>query len=245
MLVFAVSVLFSSCQDKQCNLSVSVNNPAYGSVTGGGVYDRNSSVVITAIPNPGYEFLSWEDGNVDNPRTVVLTDDAFYTAVFMPVVADGATVTFQNEIWNSNVIYAKNYSSSGYITLYILKDAYTSPSNYDAMLKGDISIYSGSYTYQNSEHYFNYHDPDRIYVDNSGILGTSGTQYFYWQPVKSSYKETITTIDLNNKIVTGHISQDFYSIEDYINNNLSLPGNLYPLTCTLYNASWSWSSASK
>ncbi len=44
-------------------------------------------VTITAIPNNGYEFVQWNDGNTDNPRTVVLTQDTTFTALFEPVVS--------------------------------------------------------------------------------------------------------------------------------------------------------------
>ena len=44
-----------------------------GTVSGGGVYKHGSSVTLTAIPNYGYEFVSWELGD----GTVVSTDAAY------------------------------------------------------------------------------------------------------------------------------------------------------------------------
>ena len=37
---------------------------------------------ITATPDACGTFLQWSDGNTDNPRSVVVTGDATYTAVF-------------------------------------------------------------------------------------------------------------------------------------------------------------------
>lgn len=37
---------------------------------------------ITATPNEGYHFVEWEDGSVDNPRTVYLTSDTTLVATF-------------------------------------------------------------------------------------------------------------------------------------------------------------------
>ena len=37
---------------------------------------------ITAIPNYGYHFAQWSDGNKDNPRTFTLTQDTTFTAAF-------------------------------------------------------------------------------------------------------------------------------------------------------------------
>ena len=38
--------------------------------------------VITASPNYGYHFVRWNDGNTDNPRTIVLASDTSFTAEF-------------------------------------------------------------------------------------------------------------------------------------------------------------------
>ncbi len=53
-----------------------------GSVSGGGVYDEGSTITLVAVPAAGYEFVKWSDENTDNPRTVVVTADASYTALF-------------------------------------------------------------------------------------------------------------------------------------------------------------------
>ena len=39
-------------------------------------------VEISAIPNYGYRFVRWNDGNTSNPRTVSVTEDKTYTATF-------------------------------------------------------------------------------------------------------------------------------------------------------------------
>ena len=53
-----------------------------GSVTGGGVYHWHDSVTLTAVPYEGFRFVSWHDGNTDNPRTVIVTDTKRYVAHF-------------------------------------------------------------------------------------------------------------------------------------------------------------------
>ena len=37
---------------------------------------------LTVVPNYGYHFAQWSDGNTDNPRTIVLTQDTTFTAEF-------------------------------------------------------------------------------------------------------------------------------------------------------------------
>jgi len=38
--------------------------------------------ILTPIPNYGYHFTQWSDGNTDNPRTIELTQDTTFTAEF-------------------------------------------------------------------------------------------------------------------------------------------------------------------
>ena len=61
------------------SITVSAQN---GSVTGAGTYDEGSSITLTATANNGYHFTQWNDGNTDNPRTIVLTKDTTFTAEF-------------------------------------------------------------------------------------------------------------------------------------------------------------------
>jgi hypothetical protein len=60
-----------------------------GSVMGGGSYAANSTVSIGAIANAGYHFVRWNDGNTENPRSFVLTQDTFFVATF----EDGVGIT--------------------------------------------------------------------------------------------------------------------------------------------------------
>ena len=58
------------------------NNPAMGSVSGGGEYNRNDTVMLTAVPNACSNFVSWNDGNTDNPRTITVVSDTTLIAMF-------------------------------------------------------------------------------------------------------------------------------------------------------------------
>ena len=57
-------------------------DPIHGSVTGSGTYNHGDVATLTAIPNEGYQFVTWGDGNTDNPRTLVVTQDTTLTALF-------------------------------------------------------------------------------------------------------------------------------------------------------------------
>ena len=61
------------------NVEVSVNDETFGSVA---VESDCSTGTLTATANEGYRFVIWNDGNTDNPRTIALTSDTSFTAIF-------------------------------------------------------------------------------------------------------------------------------------------------------------------
>ena len=62
-------------------ITVTVNDATMGSATY--TMDGNTAV-LTATPNEGYRFLTWNDGNTENPRTVTITSDTTFMAIFSP-----------------------------------------------------------------------------------------------------------------------------------------------------------------
>ena len=69
-------------QIERYTITVLSANDSMGTVSGGGEYEVGTAVTITATPNQGYRFVSWNDGNTDNPRTITVTEDATYIANF-------------------------------------------------------------------------------------------------------------------------------------------------------------------
>ena len=63
-------------------VNVVSENPLLGSVSGGGTYPAGAVIQISATPSPSARFVSWDDGNADNPRTVTVIGDITYTAKF-------------------------------------------------------------------------------------------------------------------------------------------------------------------
>ena len=87
-------------EDLSFELSVSANDEAYGRVE---VETQSCEVAtITATPNEGYEFTAWSDGNTENPRTVSLTSDTAFMAIFTEAVSTPTiTLTVNNEAMGS------------------------------------------------------------------------------------------------------------------------------------------------
>ncbi len=68
--------------DAQHTITVLSDDVNMGSVFGGGTYDHGSEIQISATASEGYAFLSWDDGNTDNPRTIIVESDETYIATF-------------------------------------------------------------------------------------------------------------------------------------------------------------------
>lgn len=60
----------------------------WGRVSGNGAFPDSTAVEIAAIADKGYRFLQWDDGNTDNPRTVVMAGAMQHTATFASIVPD-------------------------------------------------------------------------------------------------------------------------------------------------------------
>jgi hypothetical protein len=59
-------------------------NPNMGSIDypQGNLTVCDNPAIVTAIPNRGFYFVQWADGNTDNPRTIELTQDTTMEAIF-------------------------------------------------------------------------------------------------------------------------------------------------------------------
>lgn len=69
-------------EKKKYTISTSSSPPSGGSVEGAGQYEYGTSISLEAIPAEGYIFVKWLDGNMQNPRSVTVSSDVTYTALF-------------------------------------------------------------------------------------------------------------------------------------------------------------------
>ncbi len=90
--------------------SVSANDDAFGIVSNEAL--SCSVRKITAIPFDGYEFVSWNDGNTSNPRTINITNDTSFVAVFATI---GSSALQEVESTREFVLYPN--PASGFVTI--------------------------------------------------------------------------------------------------------------------------------
>ena len=93
------SIVYGNCTFE---IAAKANNEDYGTVTGNGVYNYAKNITLTATPNDHYHFVKWDDGNTEKTRTVTVTQDSTFTAVFA--------------IDEHNVTVSKNISAAGSVT---------------------------------------------------------------------------------------------------------------------------------
>lgn len=65
-----------------CRLSVLSNDATMGTVKGSGEYAESTIVILSALPNEGFQFARWNDGSTENPRPMTVMDDTELTAEF-------------------------------------------------------------------------------------------------------------------------------------------------------------------
>ena len=72
-------------------ITVSAIGDSYGTVSGGGDYENDSQQTIIATAGTNGYFYKWSDGNTNASRTITVSGDASYTAIFMPKEIANAT----------------------------------------------------------------------------------------------------------------------------------------------------------
>jgi hypothetical protein len=95
-----------------------------GTVMGKGDYAGNSIVMIGAIANTSYRFVQWNDGNTNNPRSIIVTQDTVFTATFA-VAAQGmfhVTVNANNTNMGT-VIGNGDYAANSIVTMSAIANA--------------------------------------------------------------------------------------------------------------------------
>ena len=88
------TAIFNASGTTMYTVTVTSNNLFLGSVTGSGTYPQGAVITISAEPNHNARFVKWDDGNTDNPRSVVVTGDLTFTAEF--VALQNYTITVES-----------------------------------------------------------------------------------------------------------------------------------------------------
>jgi len=77
-----------------------------------------SQYKLTPQPASGYEFIKWSDGNTDNPRTIIIADDATFYAIFAKEnFTSSVDGTVEVTLTNAKTgVFSLEFESCGYNT---------------------------------------------------------------------------------------------------------------------------------
>ena len=73
-----------ACFTSLYTITTQVDPTGAGTVIGGGTFPADTTITLTAIQNDGYTFNHWQDGSTQNPRTITVTSDSTFIAIFTP-----------------------------------------------------------------------------------------------------------------------------------------------------------------
>ena len=89
----------------QCEVTVTVNDPAMGSVEGAGQYEKGVTVELEATANEHYQFVNWTKGvevlSAENPYSFTVQEDVTITANFAELPKYTITVQANNATMGS------------------------------------------------------------------------------------------------------------------------------------------------
>ena len=96
-------------------VTINVNNDEYGTATGAGMYEYNTTATVTATANNGYKFLNWTKNgaeiSIDNPYSFIVTEDVELVANFEEVETYLVIVNANNDEYGTAIgdgIYEEN-----------------------------------------------------------------------------------------------------------------------------------------
>lgn len=214
MYVFFLDNIVISQGVTQYTITANSNNPAWGTVTGGGTYNAGATATLTATPATGYHFVQWQDGNTDNPRTVAVAGNATYTATF----ASDASCAITTLPWDYGfetgsdcwTLFENDGGSNGFIF----------NSNSEYAHSGTMSLF-GTY----SDDY----NVDQWAVSPAITLPAGATiefsYYVYttaWEGIRTSYEVRLSTTGANMSDFSTVLYSETDSARAYVQRTVSL-----------------------
>ena len=221
MMFAAGAMMFASCtpepepepqpEETKYTVQVNCNDATMGTVSitpQQATYLEGETVVITATPNEGYKFLSWNGSITENPYTYVVKENITFTANFealpqatwsvtfngtpLDVAAWGHGYHYEQEGVNVWIFQAAQHEEGGYVSFpYMLM--YMTGSTPNA-----LTVVNGTELYK-----------ERYYE-------ASGNQYADFQ-FKSMDNMNCTELDLTALKMNMTTSCTFYDLGDVVN----------------------------
>ena len=197
-----------------------------------GNYDYFSQLTLTATANGNNAFLRWNDGNSFNPRTVTITQDTTFTAIFLngtTFLHDTIIDTIYFNHYTHDTTYINNYiHDTVRFTTYVIDTTIVNLHQYDTTINNYYqydTVFVNNYQHDTTLRYVydtvyllryltdTIYIHDTIYttegIGNVDVLNakvyTNHSQIF----VEGADGNTVTLFDINGRFIA--TKQDYYS----------------------------------
>lgn len=144
----------------QFSISVDINPPNSGTITGDGIYNYGSTVNLKATPNTGYKFLNWsESGDVvssDSNYSFPVYSNSYLIAHFLmmpgtPKANNANSITQTGFVANWDLVVG----AEGYYLDVALDNQFNNIlSKYNNVKVGNVNSYSVSSLIENAKYYY-------------------------------------------------------------------------------------------
>ena len=244
------SVITANFDYNQYTVTVATADATMGGVSGTTTQNYLTEVQIAATPNYGYHFTQWNDGNTDNPRTVVITADAAYTASFdynqYTVTAQTANATMGSATGTQTVNYltpvtltaAANYgySFAGWYeadTLYSNELVIAVPALSDRTLTATYTINQYTVTVESDDEVMGSVSGTATedYLTNITITATANPGYHFvrWNDNSTVNPREVSVTE--NATYTAYFTYNQYTVS--VSSASTTMGTVAPATSTL------------
>lgn len=224
-LLAAVALMCTSCVKPlgdTYTITVKTNNASWGTASGGGEYIDGATATLTATPIGNAGFLRWEDGVTNNPRTVKVTRDATYTALFNMANPQGtsASVAFGGYTWPTVLTtYMYYYTQASALAGYLLSN---SNAQYPYAYIQLYNFHNGTTTYTADQNGWLDNGNNAIeYYKNTSYysVNDSGDTSYYGDWWCKTGTVSVSNFDATACKGTVSINATMFSVDDYVNNN--------------------------
>lgn len=164
----------------------------------GGEYEEGSEITFSAIPDEGFEFVEWSDGNTEIERSITLTGDTNISAIFQSSIKE-MNVTLEG----IGKLFFYEFQSGKNIEL-IIDNAENITSNYTLSLYPNVQ-YIIFINYQPFQNKFSFDSSLSEYYEiyNSDFDGIYGEESFVFD-----YDDFPENVDLKVEDVSMWLNED-------------------------------------
>ncbi len=198
-------------------VDVTSNDDVKGTVSEDGTYTSGSTVILTASPNAGYQFVLWSDGNTDNPRTLVVAHDTSFMAFFVPIVHDTTYVHDTTTIHDTMIAYLVHISDTALVTRHEYDSAVVNNTYFDTFY-----VYS--------------HDVDTMHILDTIIYN----RYQYDTTILNVYQYDTTLVNIFDTVINNIYQYDTTIVNSFrFDTTLvfdTMIVNVYTCDTSIYNS---------